>query len=75
MHVLICIVLTWSLQKITATKETGLLAWRTHVEGAIHILKERGSEQFQDKGKYSTALFNAVRHQIVCTWRLWLILY
>lgn len=51
-------------QKITASKETGLSAWRTHIEGAIHIVRERGRELFQNK--YSVQLFNAVRLDIVC---------
>lgn len=52
------------LQKITATKEMGgLLAWRTHIVGAVQIVSARGREMF--KSKYSTQLFSAVRLEIV----------
>ncbi|KAF3761158.1 hypothetical protein M406DRAFT_296735 [Cryphonectria parasitica EP155] len=50
-------------EKITASKETGLLAWRTHIEGAIHIVHQRGHEMLKDK--YSMRLFNAVRMNII----------
>lgn len=51
------------MQKITATQETGLTAWRTHSEGAIHIIKQRGRDT--SRGQYSVQLFNAVRLDIV----------
>lgn len=57
--------LTLSLQKITANKETGLTAWRTHSEAAFHIVKNRGRDMFR-KNQYSVRLFNAVRLDIVC---------
>ncbi|CAN8106482.1 unnamed protein product [Discula destructiva] len=50
-------------ENITASKEAGLLAWRSHVEGAIHIVQQRGPEMLADK--YSMRLFNAVRLRII----------
>lgn len=50
-------------EKITAAKEVGLLAWRTHIEGAMHLVRSRGREMVQSKD--SVLLFNAVRLQII----------
>ncbi|POS75111.1 hypothetical protein DHEL01_v206499 [Diaporthe helianthi] len=50
-------------EKITAAKEVGLLAWRTHIEGAMHLVRSRGREMVQSKE--SVLLFNAVRLQII----------
>lgn len=50
-------------EKITAAKEVGLLAWRTHIEGAMHLVRSRGREMVQNKD--SVLLFNAVRLQII----------
>ncbi|KAL1865007.1 hypothetical protein Daus18300_007354 [Diaporthe australafricana] len=50
-------------EKITAAKEIGLLAWRTHIEGAMHLVRSRGREMVQNKD--SVLLFNAVRLQII----------
>lgn len=50
-------------EKVTAAKEVGLLAWRTHIEGAMHLVRSRGREMVQNKD--SVLLFNAVRLQII----------
>ena len=50
-------------EKITAAKEVGLLAWRTHIEGAMHLVRSRGQDMVQNKT--SVLLFNAVRMQII----------
>lgn len=59
------IYLLFDRQKITASKENGLLAWRTHIEGAIHIIRQRGKEMADSN--YSPGLFDAIRHNIVRT--------
>lgn len=50
-------------ESVTAAKEVGLLAWRTHIEGAMHLVRARGQEMVQSKN--SVLLFNAVRMQII----------
>lgn len=50
-------------EKITAAKEIGMLAWRTHIEGAIQLVRSRGKEMV--RSKVSLLLFNAVRMQII----------
>lgn len=49
-------------ENITA-KQLGMLAWGSHTEGAINIVKERGREQL--KTKSGLILFIAVRTQMV----------
>ncbi|KAK3392217.1 hypothetical protein B0T20DRAFT_50313 [Sordaria brevicollis] len=51
-------------ESITAVKETRMLAWRSHVDGAIQIVKMRGREQMRST-KTGTLLFQAVRHQVL----------
>ncbi|KAK7737864.1 hypothetical protein SLS53_006241 [Cytospora paraplurivora] len=50
-------------EKITAAKEIGMLAWRTHIEGAMHLVRSRGREMVHSK--VAVLLFNAVRMQII----------
>ncbi|ROV86845.1 hypothetical protein VSDG_10173 [Cytospora chrysosperma] len=50
-------------EKITAAKEIGMLAWRTHIEGAMQLVRSRGKEMV--RSKVSLLLFNAVRMQII----------
>ncbi|ROV92767.1 hypothetical protein VMCG_09081 [Cytospora schulzeri] len=50
-------------EKITAAKEIGMLAWRTHIEGAMQLVRSRGKEMV--RSKVSVLLFNAVRMQII----------
>ncbi|KUI74432.1 hypothetical protein VM1G_10043 [Cytospora mali] len=50
-------------ETITATKEVGMLAWRTHIEGAMQLVRSRGQEMVHNKT--SVLLFNAVRMQII----------
>lgn len=50
-------------EKITAAKEVGLMAWRTHIEGAVHLVRSRGQAMVQSRN--SVLLFNAVRMQII----------
>ncbi|KAK3490143.1 uncharacterized protein B0T23DRAFT_318108 [Neurospora hispaniola] len=51
-------------ESITAIKESRMLAWRSHVDGAIQIVKLRGREQMRST-KTGTLLFQAVRHQVL----------
>ncbi|KAK3314841.1 hypothetical protein B0H66DRAFT_605759 [Apodospora peruviana] len=51
-------------ESITAAKETRLLAWRTHLEGAINIVRSRGREQLRQT-RMGSLLFNAVRQQLI----------
>jgi hypothetical protein len=41
-----------------------MLAWRSHVEGAVQIIKARGREQMR-MSKTSSLLFSAVRRELV----------
>lgn len=50
-------------ENITA-RHVGMLAWGTHTEGAIQLVKGRGREQFQTK--IGRDLFTCVRTQMVC---------
>ena len=50
-------------ETITARKESRMLAWRSHIDGAVNIVKTRGREMC--KTKTGALLFGAVRHQIV----------
>lgn len=52
------------LQSITAIKESRMLAWQTHIDGAAHILKTRGPEEMC-KTPMGILLFTAVRHHLV----------
>ena len=52
---------------MTATKDTGMLAWRSHVEGAAILIKARGRDQLQTG--IGRQLFNAVRHSLVRVFR------
>lgn len=56
--------LTTAEQKITASKEVGLVIWRSHIEGAMSLVKDWGEKMLQSPS--SMKLFNAVRLQIVC---------
>lgn len=49
-------------ENITA-KTMGILAWGSHIEGAIHLVRARGSKQFQTK--VGRDMFIAVRTQMV----------
>ncbi|KAA8628587.1 hypothetical protein SMACR_08912 [Sordaria macrospora] len=51
-------------ESITAIKDSRMLAWRSHVDGAIQIVKLRGREQMRST-KTGTLLFQAVRHQVI----------
>lgn len=50
-------------ENITA-KQLGMLAWGSHIEGAIQLVKARGKQQL--KTKVGLAMFVAVRTQMVC---------
>ncbi len=52
------------LKNITAIKETRMLAWRSHIDGAVHIVKTRGREEMCST-RMGTLLFTAVRHHLV----------
>jgi hypothetical protein len=41
-----------------------MLAWRTHIDGAVHIVKTRGREAMF-RTRMGTLLFTAVRHNLV----------
>ncbi|KAL2265136.1 hypothetical protein VTJ83DRAFT_6236 [Remersonia thermophila] len=51
-------------ENITARKESGMLAWRTHIDGAVNIVKTRGRDELcqTPTGK---VLFNSVRHHLI----------
>ncbi|KAK3321233.1 hypothetical protein B0T19DRAFT_262254 [Cercophora scortea] len=51
-------------ETITAVKESRMLAWRSHIMGAVHIIKTRGREEIC-RTKTGTILFNSVRHQLI----------
>ncbi|KAK0651168.1 hypothetical protein B0T16DRAFT_426125 [Cercophora newfieldiana] len=51
-------------ESITATKSVGLLAWRSHIDGAVDIVKARGGRAMYST-KTGTLLFNAVRHLLL----------
>ncbi|KAK3684190.1 hypothetical protein B0T22DRAFT_271386 [Podospora appendiculata] len=51
-------------ESITAVKESRMLAWRSHIMGALQIVKSRGREEMY-RTKTGTILFNAVRHQLI----------
>lgn len=50
-------------ETITAIKESRMLAWRSHIDGAVNIVQTRGREMCRTKT--GALLFGAVRHQIV----------
>ncbi|KAK3944460.1 hypothetical protein QBC46DRAFT_440767 [Diplogelasinospora grovesii] len=60
---LAAVLLLCLFESITAIKETRMLAWRSHIEGAAHIVQSRGREQMRTKT--ASLLFNAVRHHIM----------
>jgi hypothetical protein len=41
-----------------------MLAWRSHIDGAVHIIKTRGREEMC-RTRMGTLLFTAVRHHLV----------
>ncbi len=55
-----------------------MLAWRSHIDGAVNIVKTRGREAMC-RTRMGSLLFNAVRHHLVrrrcvmkhCTWQAW----
>ncbi|KAK4455421.1 hypothetical protein QBC34DRAFT_67644 [Podospora aff. communis PSN243] len=51
-------------ESITATKSTGLLAWRSHIDGAVDIVQARGGRMMCNT-KTGAHLFNAVRHLLL----------
>ncbi|KAL2133441.1 hypothetical protein VTI74DRAFT_2327 [Chaetomium olivicolor] len=51
-------------ESITAVKESRMLAWRTHIDGAVQILKTRRHEQISQT-RIGALLFTAVRHHLV----------
>ena len=51
-------------ESITAIKESRMLAWRSHIDGAVNIVKTRGREQMCQT-RMGTLLFVAVRHHLV----------
>lgn len=51
-------------ESITASKNIGLLAWRSHIDGAVDIVKARGGRNMCST-EIGTHLFNAVRHLLL----------
>jgi hypothetical protein len=41
-----------------------MLAWRSHIDGAVNIIKSRGREEMC-RTRLGTLLFMAVRHHLV----------
>ena len=59
---LAAVLLLGLFENITA-KQLGMLAWGSHIEGAIHLVKSRDKKQIQTK--QGLALFVATRTQMV----------
>lgn len=57
-------ILLLGLYENISAKKLGMLAWGSHIEGAIQLVKARGRNQL--KTKTGLALFIAVRTQMVC---------
>jgi hypothetical protein len=51
------------LKSITAIKESRMLAWRSHIDGAVNIVKARSRDEMC-KTRMGTLLFSAVRHHL-----------
>jgi len=60
---LAAVLLLGLFENITA-KQIGMLAWGSHIEGAIQLVKQRGRKQLRTKN--GLMLFVAVRTQMVC---------
>ncbi|KAK6860996.1 hypothetical protein PG995_004632 [Apiospora arundinis] len=56
-------VLLLGLFENIAAKQIGMLAWGSHIEGAIHLVKQRGRKQL--KTQNGLMLFIAVRTQMI----------
>ncbi|KAK0670874.1 putative transcriptional regulatory protein [Cercophora samala] len=64
-HATLATVLLLSLyESITANKESRMLAWRSHIDGAVNIIRSRGRDEICQT-KTGALLFAAVRHQLV----------
>ncbi|KAK4180709.1 putative transcriptional regulatory protein [Triangularia setosa] len=64
-HATLATVLLLSLyESITANKESRMLAWRSHIDGAVNIIKSRGRDDIC-RTKTGALLFAAVRHQLI----------
>ncbi|KAK4122513.1 hypothetical protein N657DRAFT_719352 [Parathielavia appendiculata] len=50
-------------ESITAIRESRMLAWRSHIDGAINIVKARGRDEMC-KTRMGSLLFSAVRHHL-----------
>lgn len=61
---LVTVLLLTLFESITAVKESQMLTWRTHLQGAINIVKSRGREELR-RTKFGAILFNAVRQQLI----------
>ncbi|KAL1839715.1 hypothetical protein VTJ49DRAFT_1220 [Mycothermus thermophilus] len=51
-------------ENITAHRESRMLAWRTHIDGAVNIVKTRGRDEMCQT-RVGKVLFNAVRHYLI----------
>ncbi|KAM7220845.1 hypothetical protein V8F06_003739 [Rhypophila decipiens] len=51
-------------ESITAVKETEMLLWKTHITGAIQLVKSRGKDNLRGS-KIGRVLFHAVRQHII----------
>ncbi|KAM7199623.1 hypothetical protein V8F33_004434 [Rhypophila sp. PSN 637] len=51
-------------ESITAVKETEMLLWKTHITGAIQLVKARGKDNLRGS-KIGRVLFHAVRQHII----------
>ena len=59
-----CADASWPSKTITAIKDSRMLAWRSHIDGAVNIVKTRGREAMC-RTRMGSLLFNAVRHNLV----------
>ncbi|KAK4187572.1 putative transcriptional regulatory protein [Podospora australis] len=62
--VLAAVLLLTLYENITAIKESRMLAWQTHIDGAVHIVKSRGRDELF-KTQTGRLLFTAVRQFLV----------
>ncbi|KAL2018759.1 hypothetical protein VTK56DRAFT_387 [Thermocarpiscus australiensis] len=51
-------------ENITAIKESRMLAWRSHIDGAVHLVKLRGRDEMCQT-KTGLLLFTAVRNNLI----------
>ncbi|KAK3386880.1 hypothetical protein B0H63DRAFT_141793 [Podospora didyma] len=61
---LVAVLLLSMYEYITGFKEPHMLAWRSHIDGAVQIVRDRGRAEMCST-KTGTLLFNAVRNRLI----------